>query len=126
MGGRGEINRIRARQFSLFELAQMRNERMEDKIKTPQTQGFLFIISRRLGVENCFSIHSNQFCSKKLFENYFSARAGTRKRRKKQNYYIFFVFIFVLFVCFVGKIMSFQTASKLSAFNAGFGKLDFI
>jgi hypothetical protein len=41
---------------------------MEEKIKTPQTQNYsfyLFSASQRLGVENCFSIHSIQFCSRK-------------------------------------------------------------
>jgi hypothetical protein len=45
---------------------------MEEKIKTPQTQGFSFhhfSASRRLCVENCFSIHSHQICSRSYRKN---------------------------------------------------------
>jgi hypothetical protein len=53
--------------FDARNLEQIRIEWMEEKIKTPQTQGFSFYLisaSRRLGVENCFSIHSILICSK--------------------------------------------------------------
>jgi hypothetical protein len=53
-------------------LEQIRIEWMEEKIKTPQTQGFsfhLFSASRRLCVENCFSIPSHQICSRSYRKN---------------------------------------------------------
>jgi hypothetical protein len=62
---------LRIKKFTGSELKQMRIERMEGKIKTPPTQSFSFYhfsASRRLGVENCFSIRSHHICSKSKAE----------------------------------------------------------
>jgi hypothetical protein len=39
------------------------------KLKRRRLRVFLFILSRRLGVNNCFSIRSNQFCSRNHLKN---------------------------------------------------------
>jgi hypothetical protein len=51
---------------------------------------------------------------KKLFEKNFFCPRNTRKKRKRRQIQKYFFFFFVYFVCFAGKILSFQTVSKIT------------